>query len=334
VRRLFRRDFRAEPPLWVAGNHRLLTLLERWCDLRFQADLKRLRGVGSEDTIFAQMIAPRHFQRWMEWLASRKARPVLFLHLGYRPERFGALRAEIERLEECVRRRLVFVTDSEKLVEPFGHALGCGVHSLPHVISYPLKANAAMAAGLTIYQAGNARREKGFAEVVEATRRILASGNPGGLRFVLQCNHPDGVAAEILRNRPSAGPFLEWIDRAQSNAEYIKRLAAADVVLLPYHTDLYAARTSGIFCECRVLGKPVVASIGTWAGDRVERDGGGWLVDERNVEELTAILRRIPEECEAVTAAALAMAPAAQAEFHRDALMEGLVKLWREASDV
>jgi|GEM_PF-1218867 len=334
ARRLFRRDYRAEPPMWVARNHRLLTLLERWCDWRFRADLGRLRGVGPEDAIFAQMIAPRHFRRWVEWLAASGSRAVLFLHLGYRPERFGTLRTEIERLEEDVRRRLVFITDSEKLVEPFGRALGYRVHYLPHVISYPLASNVAKAAGVTIYQAGNARREKGFAEVVEAVRRILESGNPGGLRFVLQCNHPDSVAVEILRDRPCSGPFLEWIDRAQSNAEYIRRLASADVVLLPYHSDLYVARTSGIFCECRVLGKPVVASRGTWAGDRVARDGGGWLVGERNVGELTAILQRIPEEREAVTAAARALAPAARAEFHRDALMERLVKLWREARGV
>lgn len=329
IRPTFRRDYRANPPAWIASRFRLLQALEMWCDVQFAADLKRLPTMTSDDTIFAQMIAPRHFVRWLAWLAQCPSPPVLFLQLGYRPERFlnPVLRERLAELSPKRRARVVFVTDSEKLTQPFGEALGVTVHYLPHVLSYPLEASRPPAGDPVVYLPGNARREKGFAEVVEAVRQILASGNPRRLRFVLQCNHPDAASAAVLRGRPPSGPALEWIEETLSESEYLHRLASADVVLLPYHTDLYAGRTSGIFCECRVSGKPMIASRGTWAGDRIVREGGGWLVSERRVNDLVATLQRLPDEIVAVSSEARNVAPTARREFDREAFLNRLLEL-------
>lgn len=332
---LFRRDYRADPPPWIARNHRFLNWLERWCDARFAADLRGLPVVTGRDALFAQMIAPRHFLRWVKWLSWVPGEPVLVLHLGYRPERFAnpRLREALAKLSRAARRRLIFATDSEKLTRPFSEALGAPVHYLPHVMSYAVAGSEPPRAEPVVYVAGNARREKGFAEVVGAVERTLAAGNPDRLRFVVQCNHPDSVSAGVLSRRPSAGPFLEWIEKPLDDAAYVRRLSEADVVLLPYHTDLYAMRTSGIFCECRVSGKPVVATRGTWAGDRVAHDGGGWLIEERSTEALVAVLRRIPQEIETVAARARDLAPAARCEFDRDTFLKGLLQLCRDAHE-
>jgi len=333
---IFRRDLRADPPSWIARNFRLLAWLEKWCDLRFARDLRCFPKAKAGDAIFAQMIAPRHFLRWVAWMSECEDSPVLLLHLGYRPERFDSpqIRSALASLPSAKRRRLVFVTDSEKLSGPFSKALGEPVHHLPHVISYPLGESALIGQTVTVYLAGNARREKGFVEVVEAVSQILAEGNLGGLRFVVQCNHPDSVSVEILRERPEGNSFLEWIDDPLSDDAYMTRLAEADVVFLPYHTDLYAMRTSGIFCECRVSGKPVIATRGTWAGDRVSREGGGWLVEERDASAIAATLRKIPTEIAIISAQARSLAPAARREFDRDALMSALVELYQEACRV
>ncbi len=332
VHSIFRRDHRADPPAWIASRFRLLRALEMWCDFQFAGDLARLPRMTSRDAVFAQMIAPRHFVRWLAWLARCSEPPALFLHLGYRPERFSTpiVRDALNALSPGVRARVVFVTDSEKLVKPFEQALEAPVHYLPHFLSYPLAISQRSGTPPVVYLAGNARREKGFAEVVGAVREILNSGNPGRLRFVVQCNHPDAASATVLRDRPVAGPFLEWLDRPLSESEYMERLDAADVVLLPYHTDLYAGRTSGIFCECRVMGKPVIASRGTWAGDRLAREGGGWLVAERDVNALVDALRRAPDELAAVSAEARQLAPGARREFDRDAFLDGLLELYGE----
>ena len=255
-RRIFHTDFRAEPPPWISRNHRLLDLLERWCDWRFGRDLRKLTEPCVTDAVFAQMLAPRHFLSWLSWMSARRSPPVLFLHLGYRPERFAApeIRHTLGNLPPAGRRRVALVTDSEKLVEPFEKNLSSKVYYLPHILSYPVPepGRRPPAARCGVFVPGNARREKGFLESVGAAARILVSGRAKEFRFTFQCHSPDPVSAEVLRGAPPAGEGMEWIFRPLDDGEYVRRLLAADVILLPYHLHLYSMRTSGIFCEARV----------------------------------------------------------------------------------
>ncbi len=337
VERRFRTDWRANPPEWIARRHRLLSGLEWWCDRRFGADLRAFPTAEKTDAIFAQMLAPRHFQRWLRWMRAQPFPPVLFLHLGYRPGRFetSAIARARRELPPELRRRVVFVTDSEKLVEPFARILGGPVHCLPHIVSYDLPpATPKSAAGpCVVFVPGNARREKGFVEVCRAIDLVRETTTERDLHFVVQCHDPDPVCARVLRDR-AAGAGLEWIHRPLGDAEYTGRLGRADVVLLPYHLDLYELRTSGIFCEARVAGKPVVASRRSWAGDRIAREGGGWLVEEKDASALADTLRAVPAGLPAKESEARALAPGARAEFHRDAFLRGLLDLFDRASHV
>ncbi|MFA7342793.1 MAG: hypothetical protein WC003_00685 [Terrimicrobiaceae bacterium] len=330
-RRIFRTDFRAAPASWIAANHRLLTILENWCDHRFGCDLRRFPAATKSDAIFAQMLAPRHFVRWLSWLGGHPSPPVLFLHLGYRPGRFavpGISRA-LECLSPGIRDRVIAVTDSEKLTGPFGRMLGTEVHYLPHVISYdiPPPEDRPASKPLVVFVPGNARREKGFAEVVTAIGTLRGSGSSGPFHFMVQRHDPDPLCAGILRRGLPSGDGIEWIDRPLSDKEYLERLGRSDVVLLPYHLDCYELRTSGIFCEARVAGKPVIASRNSWAGDRIGREGGGWLVEERDAAGLARALMSVPPEFCAKSAEARAISSGARSEFHRDAFVSGLVKL-------
>lgn len=330
--RIFRTDFRADPPAWIARNHRLLGALETWCDRQFGSDLQRFPEVGETDAVFAQMIAPRHFLQWLRWMADLPAPPVLFLHLGYRPERFDSeeIRKALGALPARIRKRVVLVTDSEKLVGAFERNLGCRVLHLPHILSYTLPKQSLRqpTRPFRIYAPGNARREKGFAEVVFAVQQIRASARSGDFRFVIQCHHPDPACAEILRGNLPQGDGIEWIGKPLEDADYVGRLLESDVVLLPYHLDLYAMRTSGIFCEARIAGKPVIASRGSWAGDRVTREGGGWLVEERNAQDLVRAILEIPPGIPTMAEESRVLAVSAGAEFHRDGFMTGLRKIY------
>lgn len=328
-RKIFRTDVRANPPAWVARDHRLLRWLERWCDVRFGADLSSFPAVGTSDAVFAQMIAPRHFLRWIAWWQKLAARPALALHLGYRPERFavpeisGALRS----LPPAMRSRVLFVTDSEKLIGPLSDNLRAPVHYLPHIISFEMPEPPPRKPGSEplVFVPGNARREKGFAEVVQAIRGARQSG--ARVRFAVQRNDPDPFCRRILEEGVPEGEGIEWIDRPLPNAEYTARLASADAVLLPYHLDCYERRTSGVFCEARVCGKPVIASQNSWAGDRVLREGGGWLVPERDAAALTSCLSALPESLAEKASDALRIQPGARKEFHRDEFLRGLLEL-------
>jgi glycosyltransferase involved in cell wall biosynthesis len=181
-----------------------------------------------------------------------------------------------------------------------------------------------------IFVPGNARREKGFAEVVRAVREIRQSHV--GCRFVLQRHDPDPFCRRILEGGVPQGEDIEWIDHPLPDCEYVERLEQSDIVLLPYHLDCYERRTSGVFCEARAGGKPVIASQNSWAGDRIRREGGGWLVREKDTFSLVSCLKALPETIAEKTSGALRIQPNARQEFHRDGFIGGLVELFQRGT--
>lgn len=330
LHRLFRTDFRANPPAWIAGRARLLRWLDAWCARRFAGDLARFPATAAADVVFAQMLAPRHFLRWLFWLGQRPDAPTLFLHLGYRAERFSGetIRQALDSIPSG--KRPILVSDSEKLCTAFGDVLDAPVHYLPHILSYDVPLNTRAGRGpLNVFVPGNARREKGFLETVGAARAVLASAEAARFRFTIQCHNPDLACAGRVADWQEAVPGIDWIDRPLDDAEYLERLAGADIVLLPYHLDCYAARTSGIFTEARAAGIPVLTTRGSWAGDRVEREGGGWLAPEREAQELAAVLASARASWTKVKAEAVSIAPVAKAEFERGNFMRELQALAR-----
>jgi glycosyltransferase involved in cell wall biosynthesis len=333
---IFRTDHRFDPPEWIARDQRLLAGLARWSSFRFGRDLKRLPAMGSDDALFAQMLAPRHFLKWLSWFRSLKEAPVLFLHLGYAPEKFTApeVAKALRELKPSQRSRIFPVTDSEKLVPAFGEILGTSVHYLPHIISYEIPAPTPRneERPFVVFAPGNARREKGFQEVYRSMESLAGSEGCGKIAFQIQCHDPDAACAAILRDGPRSINGVEWIPRPLSDEEYANRLAGADVIMLPYHLDQYTRRTSGIFCEARVAGKPVITTRGSWAGDRVQREGGGWLVEERDVHSLSEALRCIPAEFVQRSSEAVALSTASREEFHRDHFMQGMLDLFARAA--
>jgi glycosyltransferase involved in cell wall biosynthesis len=333
--RIFQTDHRFEPPSWMAGNQQLLTWLAAWSAFRFGRNLKHFPAVQSSEAVFAQMLAPRHFLEWLKWFHALVNPPVLFLHLGYSPEKFSDPKVAnaFQALSKRRRERILLITDSEKLVPSFERIFGDKVHHLPHVISYdiPDPELRPRQKPLVIFAPGNARREKGFAEFCRAAETISASGVADDFRFVIQCHDPDPVCATTLKEGIAKDSGIEWISRPLPDQEYTERLAQADVLLLPYHLDQYARRTSGIFCEARVAGKPVITTRGSWAGDRVLREGGGWLVDERNAASLTDALLDLPSGFDRQASEALALSGKAKTEFHRDSFMAGMLDLFSRA---
>lgn len=328
----FRTDWRNEPPRWMVRSRWLLDLLEALSGRRFFADLCRLpQDMTGENLVFAQMIAPRHLMAWLRWLNERPSKPVLVLHLGYQPWRFE--RADVKSLLSCLSKsaqsRLRFATDSEKLVAPFESALGCRVHYLPHVVetAFPPAAPPRSDQPPVFLSAGNARREKGFSEVLDALGLLSSRLAAGEFRVRVQTHQPDAFCAKILEGFAGI-PGVSLMDECLNFSDYNAALAEADVLLLPYHLDHYALRTSGVFCEARCAGRPVIATKGSWAGDRVERDGGGWVVSEKNPADLAAGISRAlgPERLAKATEAA-ALQERARWEFSPDAFLAQLLNL-------
>lgn len=330
VETIFRSDWRNAPPQWVSSRQFFLQKLESIAATRFRKDLARLPDIRSEDLVFAQMIAPRHFSAWLEWLGSRRPAPHLVLHLGYQPQRFGTpqIKNALDALPSHAAEALVLVTDSEKLAPAFREVLGKEVHYLPHIVGhcFPDARPHEAGAPVTFLAPGNARKEKGFGELLEVMAAVRDLRDSGRARFRVQCHQPDLHCEALLRKRaPLAG--VEWIDHAMEDEQYVRAFREADVVLVPYHLDYYRMRTSGVFCEARVAGKTVLATEESWAGDRVARDGGGWLCKEKNVASLESALRRAVEEIAPVAARARTLQSPSREEFGPHSFVAGLVKL-------
>jgi len=186
MRGIFRRDLRNNPSRLISRSRIALDALETLARRRFESDL--LTGITPDevqrhDIIFAEMLAPRNLAGWLRWLqAFPKGRePTLVLHVGYASERFGAdkeipvLLGLLERSSKLSRAH--FATDSDILKEKYKAIFRRPVTHLPLVISrrasecYRPPGNPPHFVCL-----GNARQEKGFAEILAAIDILNSDG--------------------------------------------------------------------------------------------------------------------------------------------------------------
>ncbi|HEX7446496.1 MAG TPA: glycosyltransferase [Pirellulales bacterium] len=114
---------------------------------------------------------------------------------------------------------------------------------------------------------GDARTEKGFHLLPHLVADLAAEGPP--VRFTFQSNYniPGGEpAAAVARAQLDCCPNerVRLLDEPLTSDAYRQLLLSADVVVVPYDRDNYYARSSGIFAEALVAGKPVVVPGGSW----------------------------------------------------------------------
>lgn len=334
---IFRRDLRNNPSPLLSRSRLALDALEAFSRRRFESDLRKgltADNVGREDVIFAEMLAPRNLAGWLHWLEvfPRGREPTLALHLGYGSERFAAdkdipLRlGELKRSGKLLRAR--FVTDSEILKKKYEAILQRPVSHLPVVISrrasecYKSPGKPPHFASL-----GNARQEKGFTEILAALD-ILNDNGPPDARFTLQSSDPDAMSAAALANsRSITANSLSLINRPLDDDSYLRLLKDVDVLLLPYHLKKYHDRSSGVFCEARTSGKPVITTEGSYLGLEVMREGTGWLVQDRDPDSMARAILRATSELEPVAARCAQLMPRYRPMFHPDTFLSKLLSL-------
>ncbi|MFZ4680902.1 MAG: glycosyltransferase [Terrimicrobiaceae bacterium] len=331
----FRRDWRARPPAWAVRSRRLLDLLEKLARRRFFRDLVcglPPSRVKESDVIFAQMLAPRHLAGWLHWLARLKPghAPALALHLGYDPNRFAAdagIRTGFLRAEQNgLAKKVLLISDSEPLAARYEEFLHRKVKILPHVVPPGIAVRRKRDADspITFCYLGNPRREKGFVDIAAAVPHLSGAG----MRFVLQVVSPDAACAEsVARLKAAKLPNVELVEGLLTREEYLARLEAADVMLVAYHLDKHGDRTSGIFCEALVAGKPVITTEDSWMSLETAASGVGWLVPERNPAALAAIITRAVGEYSVVVQKTLSLAAHYEQEFSGQNFVRNLVRI-------
>ena len=338
MHRIFRKDLRNNPPRLLSRSRLALDILENLAKRRFESDL--LHGVapadlGRNDIVFAEMLAPRNLAGWLGWLRSfpDQREPTLVLHLGYASERFAA-NAAITRLLAALKpsgklARTRFVTDSDILREKYRTILQQPVSLLPHVISKRAsECHKPPGTPPHFVCLGNARQEKGFAEILQAVDILNANGRPPDARFTLQTSDPDALSAAALLNfRSATAKSVSLIARPLDDDTYLQLLKSADVLLLPYHLDKYRDRTSGVFCEAMASAKPVITTEGSFPGLEVLKEGTGWLVRERDPDSVAQAIRRAIAELQVIAARCEVLMPRRKSMFHPDTFVSQLLAL-------
>lgn len=126
---------------------------------------------------------------------------------------------------------------------------------------------------------GDARTEKGYRYLPHLVADLAVDGPPARFTFQSNFNVPGGEPAPaVARAQLAAFPEdqVRLVTLPMSGDEYRRLLLDADVVLIPYDRDNYYARSSGVFAEALVAGKPVVVPAGTWMATELAPAIAAW----------------------------------------------------------
>lgn len=339
VERIFRNDWRAAPHPAASSVPNGLKILSLLSSRRFAKDLEwglPAEKMRSGDLILAQMLAPRHLECWLNWHEGLRGRsaPDLVFHLGYGASRFRAhpgVKSAWKRVRSGdLAKRVHFISDSESLADEYGVILEAQVGTIPHVVDPDIKTVHRERGDGPIHfvSLGNARLEKGFVDLVEALSFISPDLLGRSVRFTIQCHQPDGGCQKALDCLVKTDiPGVHLLHQDLGRREYLDLLGSADVVLLPYHLDHYARRTSGVFCEALVAAKPVITTEGSWMSGEILRTGGGWLVPERNPARLAWTIASAVAEFAPMSKGCCVRSPEYQVQFSADNFIKRLEEI-------
>ncbi|MHB8453176.1 MAG: glycosyltransferase [Acidiferrobacterales bacterium] len=194
--------------------------------------------------------------------------------------------------------KLRLASDSERLIEEYAEVTYVPIElfPIPHgVVHLPERGDAPQKnERVTIAVLGNARGEKGFAEIYKMMKRLAESAENLPVQFMIQANDPDSVAAPYVRELKNARfPFpVSVITKSLDKNAYEALVAAADVILAPYWREIYSSRTSGVALEAIIGAKILITTEGTWMSDQVRLWRTGLTVENRNVESLTNAVQK------------------------------------------
>jgi glycosyltransferase involved in cell wall biosynthesis/SAM-dependent methyltransferase len=199
------------------------------------------------------------------------------------------------RLEKVAKTSaMILCSDSHRLARDLSSltTLPIQVFPIPHTGYVTSRQPRAKTADVVDFVSlGNARGEKGLAEIFNAIRMSATLPWGNRARFFLQCNDAsEDIADAIKEFRRYPDPRVELIDRVLSSEEYYGLLQDADVVLVPYHLSVYRERTSGVFLESVVAGKVVLCTRDTWMSDLLNMHGSGIAVRDRSASGICSAI--------------------------------------------
>jgi glycosyltransferase involved in cell wall biosynthesis len=166
---------------------------------------------------------------------------------------------------------LHFYTDTEQLTAQYNQLGVLPFSTLPIPIELGFAKTEKQGASLyCVSYIGDARAEKGYQHLPSMVEKLLANAAlKDKLKFVFQSNfnieegEPAAIIARAeLEKWPEAK--VKLLKNPLNPTEYRSLLMLSDIVVFPYDSNAYAARSSGIFTEAMTAGIPVVVPAGSW----------------------------------------------------------------------
>ncbi|MDJ0728370.1 MAG: glycosyltransferase [Crocosphaera sp.] len=123
---------------------------------------------------------------------------------------------------------------------------------------------------------GDARPEKGYHYLPTIVESLWTDYiQPGKIKLTIQSNFSiEGGEGLIPQSRLALERYpdskVKLIKNAMSADDYYQLLAEADALVLPYDSNSYRFRTSGVLTEALAAGKPVIVPENSWLGKQVD----------------------------------------------------------------
>lgn len=174
---------------------------------------------------------------------------------------------------------------------------------------------------LRVYAPGNLQLEKGYDLVVKLSEELAKSDLARRVHLVARAVFHAGTSQAMMRLAHRLRLHATVLEGELSDEEYVDQLVAADIILVPYRRRPFQTRTSAVISDAVSLGKPVVATRDTWAGDIVERFELGATFEDGSVSGMVSALRDVATRHSHFVGRARAAAPIWRAETSPDQLL-------------
>ncbi len=272
--------------------------LPRWLKLKladqrkmntFESDTRRLFyriGIKPDDVIFIPTLGEAELMGLLRYIKVTPAAGDVSWHLLFRRPLFYGREPDYAGQEEDLRNSfrvfravqdlaykesIHFYTDTEQLSHQYNRLGIQPFETLPVPVDDAyIQEKVVSDLPLNVVYAGDARREKGYhllPRIVQDT--WLTHGKVGKVHFEFQSNYniEDGEPEAVIA-RSQLGSFPNGLVKLHteplSQDAFRELIQRADVILVPYESDPYFTRSSGIMVEAFTAGIPVVVPAGSW----------------------------------------------------------------------
>jgi glycosyltransferase involved in cell wall biosynthesis len=247
----------------------------------------------------------------VDWIARRRIPDNrVFLYFHWLKETPGKLRF-LSRLAPHLP-KVVILGTTASVVETFRRCGFANVLLVPYPATRPAPGAAPVPFRQLLY-AGAARRDKGFAQVVDLVELLARKRQTLPVTIQVSADHyakyDSATRTDIARLQALDYAPLRLVRETLSPGDYAA-LFPGSICLQPYRRDDFTDRVSGITLDALAHGCPIVATSGTWMASLVTRFGAGVALEDLSAASLhravDAMIARYASYEAAATAAGLA----------------------------